>query len=109
MDFRAYDETEKFINDVIQNNYSDFIKALVSAEKGITDRDKLDKVYQMFLDDDDVGSFLNDKFDDYVSQLEITASERKEPKKSLVSELKEIKESATNKEHNTFKNNIEIE
>ena len=42
MDFRTYDETEKFTNEVIQNNYSDFIKALVSAEKGITDRDKLD-------------------------------------------------------------------
>ena len=109
MDFKTYNEAEKFTNEVIQNNYSDFIKALVSVEKGITDRDKLDKVYQMFLDDDDVGSFLNDKFDDYVSQLEINTSERKEPKKSLVSELKEIKESATNKENNAFKNNIEIE
>ena len=109
MNFRTYDEVEKFTNEAIQNNYSDFIKALVSVEKGITDKDKLDKVYQMFLDDDDVGSFLNDKFDDYISQLEINTPERKEPKKSLVSELKEIKESVSKKEHVPLRNNIEIE
>lgn len=109
MDFKTYNEAEKLTNEVIQNNYSDFIKALVSVEKGITDRDKLDKVYQMFLDDDDVGSFLNDKFDEYISQLEINASERKEPKKSLVSELKEIKESVSEKGQVPLKNNIEIE
>lgn len=109
MDFRAYDETEKFTSEAIQNNYSDFIKALVSVEKGITDRDKLDRVYQMFLDDDDVGSFLNDKFDDYISQLEISIPEQKEPKRSLVSELKKIKESVSDKENNSLKNNIEIE
>lgn len=45
MNFRTYDEAEKFTNEAIQNNYSDFIKALVSVEKGITDKDKLDKVY----------------------------------------------------------------
>lgn len=109
MNFRTYDEVEKFTNEAIQNDYGDFIKALVSVEKGITDKDKLDKVYQMFLDDDDVGSFLNDKFDDYISELEFNTPERKEPKKSLVSELKEIKESLSGKEHVPLKNNIEIE
>lgn len=109
MDFRAYDETEKFTSEAIQNNYSDFIKALVSVEKGITDKDKLDRVYQMFLDDDNIGSFLNDKFDDYISQLEIKTYERKEPKKSLVSELKKINESVSDKENNSLKNSIEIE
>ena len=109
MNFRTYDETEKFTNEAIQNNYSDFIKALVSVEKGITDKDKLDRVYQMFLDDDDIGSFLNDKFDDYISQLEIKTTERKEPKRSLVTELKEIKKSVSEKENSSLKNNIEIE
>ena len=44
------------------DNFEDFTKALISFEKGINDKETLDKVYQDYMDNDSMG-LLNDEFD----------------------------------------------
>ena len=59
MDFKEMRNTlEKMAND----NFEDFTKALISFEKGINDKKFLDKVYQVYMDNDSMG-LLNDEFD----------------------------------------------
>lgn len=59
MDFKEMRNTlEKMAND----NFEDFTKALISFEKGINDKKYLDKVYQVYMDNDTMG-LLNDEFD----------------------------------------------
>ena len=59
MDFKEMRNTlEKMAND----KFEDFIKALISFEKGINDKETLDKVYQVYMDNDSMG-LLNDEFD----------------------------------------------
>jgi len=58
MDFKEMRNTlEKMAND----NFEDFTKALISLEKGINDKESLDKVYQVYMDNDSMG-LLNDEF-----------------------------------------------
>lgn len=59
MDFKEMKNTlEKMAND----NFEDFTKALISFEKGINDKESLDKIYQVYMDNDYMG-LLNDEFD----------------------------------------------
>ena len=59
MDFKEMRNTlEKMAND----NFEDFTKALISFEKEINDKETLDKVYQVYMDNDSMG-LLNDEFD----------------------------------------------
>ena len=59
MDFKEMRNTlEKMAND----NFEDFTKALISFEKGINDKETLDKVYQDYMDNDSMG-LLNDEID----------------------------------------------
>lgn len=59
MDFKEMRNTlEKMAND----NFEGFTKALISFEKGINDKETLDKVYQDYMDNDSMG-LLNDEFD----------------------------------------------
>ncbi len=59
MDFKEMRNTlEKMAND----NFEDFTKALISFEKWINDKKSLDKVYQVYMDNDSMG-LLNDEFD----------------------------------------------
>lgn len=59
MDFKEMKNTlEKMAND----NFEVFTKALISFEKGINDKESLDKVYQVYMDNDSMG-LLNDEFD----------------------------------------------
>ena len=44
------------------DNFEDFTKALISFEKGINDKESLDKIYQVYMDNDYMG-LLNDEFD----------------------------------------------
>lgn len=62
MDFKEMRNTlEKMAND----NFEDFTKALISFEKVINDKKSLDKVYQVYMDNDSMG-LLNDEFDYFI-------------------------------------------
>lgn len=49
-------------------NYEDFIKALVSYEKGINDEKALDEIYQAYMDNDTQG-LLSDEFDYLIDEM----------------------------------------
>ena len=63
-----FDEAKQTINQMIDDNYKDFIKALVSVEKGINDNQALDVVYEDFMASDN-GSLLHENFDYSVESL----------------------------------------
>lgn len=63
-----FDETKQMINQMMDENYKDFIKALVSVEKGINDNQALDVVYMDFMASDN-GSLLHEDFDYSVESL----------------------------------------
>lgn len=65
MDFK---DMRKEIENMINNNYSDFIKAVVGVELGINDEKGLDLIYDKYMEDDSAG-LLNENFDYIVDEL----------------------------------------
>ena len=63
-----FDEAKQTINQMIDENYKDFIKALVSVEKGIDDNESLDVVFEDFMASDN-GSLLHEDFDYSIENL----------------------------------------
>ena len=50
------------IEDMVNDNHRDFVKAIISIEKGIDDESVLDKLYNAYMDNDKLNS-LNENFD----------------------------------------------
>ena len=42
------------IEDVVNDNYKDFVKVIISMEKGIKDESVLDKLYNAYMDNDTI-------------------------------------------------------
>ena len=64
----GFNETKQTINQMMNDNYKDFITALVSIEKGINDKQALDVVYEDFMASDN-GSLLHEDFDYSIENL----------------------------------------
>ena len=56
------------LEQMANENHEDFAEALISFEKGINDKDALDKLYQEYMDNDSM-SLLNDEFDYLIDEL----------------------------------------
>lgn len=63
-----YKEMRKEVENMINNNYSDFIKAVVGVELGINDEKGLDLIYDKYMEDDSAG-LLNENFDYIIDEL----------------------------------------
>ena len=63
-----YKEIRNLVEKLGNENYEDFIKAIVSFEKGINDMDALDKIYAEFMDSDTKG-LLHEDFDYMIDEL----------------------------------------
>ena len=50
------------IEDMVNDNHKDFVKAVISMEKGINDEGALDKLYDAYMDSDSL-NLLNEEFD----------------------------------------------
>ena len=50
------------IEDMVNDNHRDFVKAIISIEKSINDESILDKLYDAYMDDDSL-NLLNEEFD----------------------------------------------
>ena len=50
------------IEDMINDNHKDFVKAVISMEKGINDEGALDKLYDAYMDNDTI-NLLHEEFD----------------------------------------------
>lgn len=63
-----YKEMRNTLEQMANENHEDFAKALISFEKGINDKDALDRLYQEYMDNDSM-SLLNDEFDYLIDEL----------------------------------------
>lgn len=63
-----YKEMRNIIEQMANESYEDFTKALISFEKGINDKKALDKLYAEHMENDFM-SLLNDEFDYMIDEL----------------------------------------
>ena len=65
MDYKAMRDR---IEDMVNDNYKDFFKAIISIEKGINDESVLDKLSDDYMDNDSL-NLLHDEFDYMIEKL----------------------------------------
>lgn len=63
-----YKDIRKEVENMMNNNYNDFVKSVVGVELGINDEKGLDFVYEKFMEDDSAG-LLNEQIDYIVDEL----------------------------------------
>ena len=63
-----YDEIRNSIENMAKDNYQDFIKAIISYEKGINDKEALDTLYSQFMENDTV-NLLHEELDYMIDEL----------------------------------------
>ena len=63
-----FTEIKKQIEFMMQENYEDFIKALISIELGIEDKNVLNKVCNKYMENDDV-NLIDDNLSDFVDEI----------------------------------------
>ena len=56
------------IEDMVNDNHRDFVKAMISIEKDINDENVLDKLYDAYMDNDSL-NLLHDEFDYMIEDL----------------------------------------
>ena len=65
MDYKTLRER---IEDMVYDNHRDFVKVIISLEKGIDDESVLDKLYDAYMDNDSL-NLLNEGFDNMIEKL----------------------------------------
>ena len=65
MDYKAMRDR---VEDMVNDNHRDFVKAIISIEKGINDERDLDKLYDTYMDNDSL-NMLNEEFDHIIGEL----------------------------------------
>lgn len=65
MDYKAM---RNQIEDMVNDNHKDFVKAVISMEKGINDESALDKLYDAYMDNDTI-NLLHEEFDYMIEDL----------------------------------------
>ena len=63
-----YKQMKNTLEKMANENYEDFIKALISVEKGINDKGALDKLYTDYMENNSM-TLLNDEFDYMIDEL----------------------------------------
>ena len=56
------------IEDMVNDNHRDFVKAVISMEKGVNDEIALDKLYDFYMENDSA-NLLNEEFDVMIEKL----------------------------------------
>ena len=56
------------IEDMVSDNHRNFVKAIISIEKGINDESAQDKLYDAYMDNDSL-NLLHDEFDYMIEKL----------------------------------------
>lgn len=63
-----YKEIRSMIEEMAKENHEDFVKALISFEKGIHDKEALNTLYERYMENDSM-SLLHDEFDYMIDEL----------------------------------------
>ena len=58
------------IEGMVNDNHRDFVRAIISIEKGIDDESVLDKLYDAYMDKDSL-DLLNEEFDNMIEKLSV--------------------------------------
>lgn len=58
------------IEDMLNDNHRDFVKAIISIEKGINDESALDKLYDAYKNNNSL-DLLNEEFDYMIEKLRV--------------------------------------
>ena len=72
-------EIMKDIEELIKENYGEFVRAMISIETGIEDLDLLDNIYEKYMDSD--FKLINDKFEDLKNEIEMEKLDMRDEKK----------------------------
>ena len=56
------------IEDIVIDNHRDFVKVIISIEKGINNESVLDRLYDAYMDNDSL-NLLNEEFDYMIEKL----------------------------------------
>ena len=64
----AYKTMKNQIEDMVNDNHKDFVKAIISMGKGINDESALDKIYDAYMDNDSL-NLLHEEFDYMIEDL----------------------------------------
>lgn len=67
---RNYQKVKDQLNELMENNYEDFVKAMVSIEKNIEDEEILDRIYDKYREEDGLTGILNEEFDEFIEVVE---------------------------------------
>lgn len=82
------------IEELMENNYENFIKAIISIEKDIDDLELLDKIYQDYMDKDI--NLLNDEIDNPINKLNEKGEEEEmlsaDKEKEILKKIREHEE-----------------
>ncbi|MBS4749595.1 hypothetical protein GMA11_06160 [Granulicatella sp. zg-ZJ] len=70
------EDITRLLNDLMAHNYTYFIKALLMVEKEIDDMEIIDKMYQMYISNDQM-TLLHESFDDILMEIENEKEERR--------------------------------
>ena len=57
-----YKDIRDSLEEISKENYKEFIKVLIGIEKGIEDENTLDKIYDEYMDNDNI-ALLSEEFD----------------------------------------------
>ena len=63
-----YKEIRTMIEEMAKENHEDFVKALISFEKGIHDKEALGTLYEQYMENDSM-SLLHEEFDYMIDEL----------------------------------------
>ena len=60
---------KELLSDLMNNNYKEFVKSLVSIEMQIEDETILNEAYDRFIDDSEAG-LIDERFNYYIEEME---------------------------------------
>lgn len=63
-----FKDMKKSIDSMIKDNYKDFVKALISVEKGVNNQEALNSLYEQFMENDGM-NLLHEEFDYMIDEL----------------------------------------
>ena len=63
-----YETIRDKIEDMVSDNHKDFVKAVISMEKGVNDESALDKLYDFYMENDSA-NLLNEEFDVMIEEI----------------------------------------
>ncbi|MDY3050716.1 MAG: hypothetical protein SOR31_03675 [Parvimonas sp.] len=67
---RNFEEMKKDLKELMKDNYKEFVKSLISIEKGINDKKTLDFLYDKYIENDDF-KLLNEEFEFLEDDMEL--------------------------------------